>query len=156
MEKLQLTGESHRALRHAGADVLRITLPTLTGDTPAAMHTKAVLTALSDFAETTLLPAAREALFHAAKSGKLFAFHPFHLQAAFTSRSTRRGLLLTLCLSVKANGQETVLYRHFLWTADETLRKKISTRTENTEKTKKKRIISAHSPCACAKIVLKL
>ena len=123
MEKLEITGNIRRNLQKSGNTVLITEFPTLTGSTPAAEHTKALLAALWGYASGTLTEKAANALFNAVKAGRLSYFAPYKMKVALAGKEWRGGLLLTLALTVTANGKTDTVMRRFLWTVDETLRK---------------------------------
>lgn len=123
MEKLEITGSICRKLQQSGNTVLLTEFPTLTGSTPAAEHTKALLAALWGYASGTLTEKAANALFNAVKAGRLSSFAPYKMKVALTRKEWRGGLLLALTLAVTANGKTDTVTHRFLWTGDETLRK---------------------------------
>ena len=138
MGNLEIAGKEHRTFRHAGQAVLRVTLPTLTGDTAMAAHAKALLENLLAFAEETLAKRAGEALFCAVRAGKLSAFSP-HQVIIHIEKTTRKcTCALSLVLTVRAEGESRTVCRRFFWTVDETLRKRAAFGAKMQRKTRKR------------------
>jgi len=123
MEKLQIGEIRHRTLHRAGNAVLTIALPLVMGTTPAAKHTRELLSALSEFAEQTLAEKAHHALFSAAKEGRLFSFRPYTLTASLHKKSARHSVQLALTITLSTGDTQSSKALTFLWTADECLRK---------------------------------
>ena len=134
MENLQITGSTRRSIRCAGNMVLAAEFPTVSGDTPAAVHTEALLAALWKFTESVLAPRAEQALLNAAKAGQLFAFRPYKIAVKVEKKSIKRGVLLSLSLSFYGGEQESLVTRNFLWQADETLRLRARKSRKKTQK----------------------
>lgn len=76
MECLQAKDKRQRriASERGGSEVLRLSYPTVTGDTPAAIHTAALLRALVQFGEKEAAEIATATLLAAVQSGRLFDF----------------------------------------------------------------------------------
>lgn len=123
MEKLEITGNIRRNLHKDGNTVLITEFPTLSGDTPAVAHTKALFAALWEFAKGPLSQKAADALFCAVKSGKLASFTPYKMTVSLTKKEGKRAVLLTLTLTIRTNEETHSVTRRFLFTADEALRK---------------------------------
>ncbi|MBE6603856.1 MAG: hypothetical protein E7636_05980 [Ruminococcaceae bacterium] len=123
MEKLHISPQKTRCvLRHGGNEVLLLTYPTLTGDTPAALHTAALIEALIAHARESALSRAAEALREAAASGRLFDFKRHTYDISLLSKMTQKHLHLTLRVCFSA-GEETLSEStlHMLWDTEETL-----------------------------------
>ena len=76
MECLQVENKKQRRIVYskAGNEVLRLAYPTVTGDTPAATHTAALVKALVSFGEKEAAKIAAAALLAALQNGRLFDF----------------------------------------------------------------------------------
>lgn len=109
MEKLHISPQKTRCmLRHGGNEVLLLTYPTLTGDTPAALHTAALIEALTGYARESALSLAAKALREAAASGRLFDFTRHTYDISLSREVTQKHLHLTLRVCFSA-GEETIL-----------------------------------------------
>ena len=122
MEKLQISPKKERCmLRYEGNEVLLLTYPTLTGSTPAARHTAALIEALAAYARNSALTHAAEALKTAA-AGRLFDFKRHTYDISLSSKATQKHLHLTLsvrfCAGEKTLSTSTL---HMLWDKEETL-----------------------------------
>ena len=123
MEKLHISPQKTRCvLRHGGNEVLLLTYPTLTGDTPAALHTAALIEALIAYAREGALSRAAEALREAAASGRLFDFKRHTYDISLLSKMTQKHLHLTLRVCFSA-GEETLFgdALQMLWDKEEAI-----------------------------------
>ncbi|MBQ2773072.1 MAG: hypothetical protein IJF45_01860 [Clostridia bacterium] len=123
MEKLHISPQKTRCvLRHGGNEVLLLTYPTLTGDTPAALHTAALIEALIAYARESALSRAAEALREAAASGRLFDFKRHTYDISLSSKATQKHLHLALSARFYA-GEKTLSEStlHMLWDKEEAL-----------------------------------
>ena len=123
MEKLQISPKKERCMLHCGGnEVLLLTYPTLTGSTPAALHTAALIEALIAYARESALSRAAEALKAAAAAGRLFDFKRHTYDISLSSKTTQKHLHLTLsarfCAGEKTLSESTL---HMLWDTEETL-----------------------------------
>ena len=127
MEKLHISPQKTRCvLRHGGNEVLLLTYPTLTGDTPAALHIAALIEALIAYARESALSRAVEALREAAASGRLFDFKRHTYDISLSSKATQKHLHLTLRVRFCA-GEETLFGGELtmLWSKDEALQHRV-------------------------------
>ena len=122
MEKLQITGTVRRHVRHGGNIVLQTEFPVITGDSAAAAHARNMLSALWEFAEQVLATKAGNALIAAARARRIFSFTPYKITVTLIKEAHKQDTLLTLTLKITAD-KEVSTVRHFLFTADESLRK---------------------------------
>lgn len=123
MENLHISPQKTRCvLRHGGNEVLLLTYPTLTGDTPAALHAAALIEALIAYARESALSRAAEALREAATSGRLFDFTRHTYDISLSSKTAQKHLHLALsvrfCAGEKTLSTSTL---HMLWDKEETL-----------------------------------
>jgi hypothetical protein len=123
MEKLQISPKKERCmLRYEGNEVLLLTYPTLTGDTPAALHAAALIEALIAYARESALSRAAEALRAAAASGRIFDFKRHTYDISLSSKATQKHLHLALSARFYA-GEKTLSEGtlHMLWDKEEAL-----------------------------------
>ena len=127
MEKLHISPQKTRCvLRHGGNEVLLLTYPTLTGGTPAALHTAALIEALIAYARERALSRAAEALREAAASGRLFDFKRHTYDISLLSKMTQKHLHLALSARFYA-GEKTLSEGtlHMLWDKEEALQHRV-------------------------------
>lgn len=107
-------------LSKSGNEVLWLSYPILTGDTPAARHTAALIEALIGYAEQEALKMAETALAEAIKNGRLFDFtrHTYDVSLDFVHLPTHVAITLIVEFS---NGTAPVFSRKrtFYWEGDE-------------------------------------
>ena len=123
MEKLHISPQKTRCvLRHGGNEVLLLTYPTLTGSTPAARHTAALIETLTAYARKNPLSHAAKSLKAAAAAGRLFNFKRHTYNISLSSKATQKHLHLTLsarfCAGEEVLSENTL---HMLWDKEETL-----------------------------------
>ena len=127
MEKLHISPTKKREiLRHSGNEVLLLTYPAVTGDTPAARHAAALIDALVHYAKTEIATAAAQALQGAIASGHLFDFtrHTYDLSLAATP--VKHGVLWTL--TARHSEGKGAPHEHaltMLWDAEECLQSRV-------------------------------
>lgn len=102
MELLQIKDKrQHRiASKRGGNEVLRLSYPTVTGDTPAAIHTAALLKALVEFGEREAARVATSALLTAVQNGRLFDFtcHTYDVSLEIAHNPTHTAVTLSVVL----------------------------------------------------------
>lgn len=112
MEYLRKEGKKRRVLLSAGgSEVLRLSYPTIAGDSPAAQHVAAMVRALVGYAEREALSAASAALSEAAKNGRLFDFtcHTFDISLHLAPQKTH--VMITLEVEF-SNGKAPIFSRN--------------------------------------------
>ena len=123
MEKLHIFPQKARCmLRHGGNEVLLLTYPKLTGNTPAALHVAALIEALTGYARQVAAARAAEALKAAAASGHLFDFTRHTYDISLSRETTQRHLILALRVRFCA-GEEPIFSNELqmLWDKEETV-----------------------------------
>lgn len=123
MEKLHISPTKTReAVRALGNEVLLLTYPTVTGDTPTACHAAALIDALVHYAKTEIATGAAQALQGAIASGRLFDFTRHTYDLALTTAPVKRGVLWTLTARHNTgNGVVRERALTMLWDAEECL-----------------------------------
>ncbi len=110
MECLQAKDKKQRRIlsHKGGSEVLRLTYPTVTGETAAATHTLALINALADFGEGEAARIAAEALLTAVQNGRLFDFtcHTYDISLNITHHKTCTEVTLAVIL---CNGDSPIL-----------------------------------------------
>lgn len=97
MEKLHILPKVKRCvLFDGGNEVLLLTYPTVTGTTPAALHTAALIDALVTYAREQVVPLAAAALKAAVANGRIFDFTRHTYEISLTANKAGRHLLLAL------------------------------------------------------------
>lgn len=118
---MALLGESKetvRVLRYGGREVLRVLLPIFAGDSAAAEHMAALVSALEEYALRVLLPDARHALDIAVANGKGYAFLPYRYCVNVLEAHTGRGVIMTLVTTLDAQGAYNERKLITYWTKD--------------------------------------
>lgn len=127
MKKLHILPTKKREIiRHSGNEVLLLTYPAVTGDTPAARHAAALIEALTHHAKTKVAAKARASLLEAIASGHLFDFtrHTYDLSLAATP--VKHGVLWTL--TARHSEGKGAPHEHaltMLWDAEECLQSRV-------------------------------
>ena len=97
MEKLHISPTKTReVIRAHGTEVLLLTYPSVSGDTPAARHAAALVGALVHYAKNEVASAASTALRGAMTSGRLFDFERHTYDVTLTLAPHKCGVWLTL------------------------------------------------------------
>ena len=126
---LQITGTAQNIFRTGGMDILLVTTPNIKGQTPLALHCRALIAALCAHAEEALLPIANRALSDAIKAGRLFAFSRHRFCIALDTVSEKAGLVCTLQATLW-EGEHCAFTRELrtLWTHDGQMQKRLPRR----------------------------
>ena len=103
MEYLRKEGTKRRVLLSKnGNEVLRLSHPLITGDTPAARHVAALIEALVGYAEGEALRVATEALSAAVKGGRPFDFTPHTYDVSLDLERREKHVTITLLVEFKS------------------------------------------------------
>ena len=126
MEKLQIDPKNKaRVLTDAGNEVLLLTYPRVTGDTPAAQHTIKLITALTQYAEQTLRKKAAISLANAASEGRLLAFKRHRYRIELKKATSRSHTVIELHAAYVADGTKTQAHSLTMhWDKDELLQRR--------------------------------
>ena len=126
---LQITGTAQNIFRTGGMEILLVTAPNIKGQTPLALHCKALIGALCTYAEEALLPAASHALKTALAARRLFAFSRHKFCISLETVQEKAGVICTLRTSLWVGEQCTDTQElRMRWTADEQVQKRLPRR----------------------------
>lgn len=126
MKKLHISpSRQQRAVRRGGGEVLLLLLPVVTGDTPAAKHTAAIIEALAAHAEKAPTDMAAAALSKAIRERRLVSFSRYRYEVSLQETHHKRGYIFTL--SVRLCDQTHTFFSHALsmtWNESQTLQRR--------------------------------
>ena len=138
MKKLQVSATLRHRLIHRGKNgVLWVICPVVEGDTPAAEHTKALITALQTYAETCAAELAAEHLREALARGRLFDFSLHRFVISLEQKHENKHLHLSLTAHFLA-GEETVTKRTLRICWEENERFQVRFPSKKTKKVERK------------------
>ena len=115
MELFSKTRVQERFFSHGGVRVLRLTLLTPTGESPAERHVRAVEQGLVDFVEREVLPAWIARLEEAVRAGRSFAFRAGQCDIRFAVHTRARSVAVDVIFDCDEGDERSM---RMFWTRD--------------------------------------
>ena len=118
MALLEKTRKTERIYRHGGREVLRVIATHVQGESAAARHVEALVTALEAYALRELLPRAATALEGAVSSGTAYAFSTHRYRIDVREGKGVRAVTILLTVTLEAEGARELRELCTYWTSD--------------------------------------